>query len=221
MYMKPFTVPVDCQIPTISEIYHQYFSNIEYGYFVEVGAYDGRSWTNTGFLADIGWSGLYIEPVKTSADRCKENHKNNKVIVEQCAIGSNEEVKEIYLAEGLSTIDEYIKKAHELMYNQTNLIKENIQIVTLSSILKKHNICKNFELLVVDTEGYEKEVFDSFSFNEYRPKMIIVELCDVHHSYKIVPEAQAKAKMVRDYIENNHYHQIYLDSINTIYVDNE
>lgn len=215
--MKPFVVQDDCQIPTLADIYNTYFHNVDEGFFIEVGAYDGRSWTNTGFLADIGWTGIYIEPVQYHMEMCKANHKNNALIFEQCAIGNKTEYKDIYVAGGLSTFDEQTKNAHDVMFNQGELQKERIFIQPLSAILEKYEIHKDFELLVVDTEGYEKEVFDSFDIKEYRPKMIIVELCDVHPSFNDFPEAQHNAKLVRQHIISNGYKEIYLDAINTIF----
>jgi len=218
--MKSFTVQHDCQISNLGEIYHKYFANIECGSFVEVGAYDGRSWTNTGFLADIGWLGLYIEPIECHINICKQNHANNCVYFEQSAVGPIETTTEMYIAGGLSTIDQLVNTAHEKIFNTTITNKEIVNVQPLSNILKKYNFNKNFELLVVDTEGYEKEVFDSFSLNEYRPKMMIVELCDVHAGYNEYTELQNKAKLVRTHICNNNYKEIYVDAINTIFWDN-
>jgi len=218
--MKPFTVQHDCQIQNLSEIYNKYFANIDTGCFVEVGAYDGRSWTNTGFLADIGWLGLYIEPIESHLNLCKQNHANNCVYFEQSAIGPIEITTEMYIAGGLSTIDSQVNIAHEKLFNTIINQKQIVNVQPLDKILKKYNISKKFELLVVDTEGYEKEVFDSFSLVEYRPKMIIVELCDVHNGYDDYKELQNKAQLVRKHILNNNYQEIYIDAINTIFWDN-
>lgn len=80
------------QIPNLDSIYQKYFTRffgIPYqGFFVEVGAYDGESYSNTSGLADSGWNGLYIEPVFEYYNKCLIRHKNNSVKVINCAIGS-------------------------------------------------------------------------------------------------------------------------------------
>lgn len=216
--MKDFTVPSDCQVPNIKEVYNNYFSNIDVGFFVEVGAHDGRSSTNTGFLADVGWKGIYIEPVKSVMNRCKENHKDNNVIFEQVAIGRSETTLEIYTEDTLSTLDQEVCEAHKVMYpSYSYLEKELVSVKPLTSIFKKYNVMRNFELLVVDVEGYETEVFDSFDLEVYRPKMIIVELCDVHDGYLNYPSIQSRARQVREHILNSRYDQILVDTINTIF----
>lgn len=217
--MRPFTVSEDCQIPVLADVLTRHLTECDVGYFVEVGAFDGRSWTNTGFLADSGWNGLYIEPVAEYARRCRDNHRDNQVIIEQCAIGSEESTGDIWIAGGLSTLNETAKLAHERMYNAVNLEVQRTDILRLDTLLLKHNVDRNFELLVVDTEGYELEVFKSFSFNDYRPKLMIVELCDVHGGYNNYPLLQNNARLTRELILANDYIELYRDGINTIFKD--
>lgn len=218
--MSNFIVGNDCQITDLQIIYDKYFNNTNKGTFVEVGAYDGKSWSNTCFLADIGWKGIYIEPIKQYADSCAVNHINNNVIVENCAIGCIENTIPIYVREGLTTLVPEVNIAHDEMYKGT-YSTSFANVVNLETILKKHDIDLNFDLLVVDTEGYEYEVFQSFSLDEYRPKMIIVELCDVHKGYDNYPKLQQNAKLTRDFITDKGYHEIYRDCINTIFISEQ
>ena len=44
--------------------------------------------------------------------------------------------------------------------------------------MERLEVPKNFDLLVVDVEGKESEIFQTFELNEWKPKMIIVELED-------------------------------------------
>lgn len=55
--------PINCQIPHCAAIFEELFGLKRDGFFVEAGAYDGESFSNTSFLADIGWRGVYVEPV--------------------------------------------------------------------------------------------------------------------------------------------------------------
>ncbi len=84
-----YKLPPTCQVPKIDVIYEQYFGQRTDGCFVEVGAFDGEYSSNTSGLADIGWTGYYIEPVPEYCQRCRERHESNKnVTVSECAIGS-------------------------------------------------------------------------------------------------------------------------------------
>jgi hypothetical protein len=69
----------------LNRIYQEAFGFRSHGSFVEVGASDGESYSNTCGLADIGWEGIYVEPVKELAKKCRLRHRKNDVSVYNCA----------------------------------------------------------------------------------------------------------------------------------------
>jgi FkbM family methyltransferase len=71
--------------------------------FVEVGAFDGESWSNTCSLADYGWIGLYIEPIHKYAQLCHRRHSKNKVHIAEYAVGSSEGTADIYIGGAFTT----------------------------------------------------------------------------------------------------------------------
>ena len=56
------------------------FGYKENGTFVEIGAYDGESFSNTSGLADIGWTGHYVEPIPAFAAACAARHSANPAV---------------------------------------------------------------------------------------------------------------------------------------------
>ena len=77
-----------CQIPNLNEIYDKYLP--AKGMFVEVGAFDGMTYSNTWHLANDDWKGIYIEAHPDFANQCHDNHKGNNVEVITCACGATE-----------------------------------------------------------------------------------------------------------------------------------
>jgi FkbM family methyltransferase len=210
-----------CQIPVLYEFYARYFSKSD-GYFVEVGAYDGESWSNTSALADIGWQGLYIEPIAEYLDLCRARHSNNNVEFENVAVGFENTKSIIHVSQALSTLDLDTHRAHEKIFRLgVDSETRTVQTQRLEDILGRHSVPKAFDLLVVDVEGNEWEVFQSFSFDEYHPTMLIVELCDVHASYNHYPDLQNRARQTRQHILEHGYKEVYVDAINTIFVRSE
>ncbi|MCX8505445.1 MAG: hypothetical protein ORN98_02375, partial [Alphaproteobacteria bacterium] len=53
----------DCQIKDLAKHYENLFGKKDKGVFVEIGAFDGQEVSNTAGLADLGWRGVYVEPV--------------------------------------------------------------------------------------------------------------------------------------------------------------
>src|SRR6185436_6877972 len=68
-----------CQIPNLESIYKQYFSGPIF--FVEVGAFDGMTYSNTW---GMDWSGIYIEAHPDFAKQCKINNPDAIVVHSAC-----------------------------------------------------------------------------------------------------------------------------------------
>jgi hypothetical protein len=58
-----YSFPVDCQIPNFSFLAEQLFGIKEQGYLVEIGAFDGISFSNTSGFIIRNWESHLIEPV--------------------------------------------------------------------------------------------------------------------------------------------------------------
>jgi FkbM family methyltransferase len=221
-HLKVYNLSPTCQIPDLDEIYYKYFG-FRVGVFVEVGAFDGESVSNTSCLADCGWEGFYIEPVKKHYLECLERHQKNNVKVSNLAIGTEEGAQKIYSSGIVSTLDpehsEMLSYMEIFGYPQFSL--EECEQVRLDTYLNQNNIPKNFDLLVVDVEGRENDVFSSFDLNEWRPKMLIVELVDDHAHFQHNKNLINSCSNLRGYIKDNGYTEVFRDHINTIFVLND
>jgi FkbM family methyltransferase len=218
-----YKVTKDCQIKNLDKIYEKYFGYPSKGYFVEVGAYDGEFVSNTSFLADHGWNGLYIEPIYEFYLKCLKRHQKNEIIVANVSIGLDEGEKTIYKGETLTTLDENQMNIYkEIDWAQHISFSEEIcDQMRLDNLMKKLEVPKNFDLLVVDVEGKEHEVFQTFDLNIWKPKMMIVEIEDEHRSFQKYEKFIKNAKKLRNTIAKNNYTEIYRDEINTIFIMND
>lgn len=223
-----------CQIKNLGQIYEKIFGCTTTGTFVEVGAFDGEWFSNTNFLADLGWKGIYIEPHVESFKLCFNRHYynyNTEVIC--CAIGTEEKEIDIYKSFSTSAPDNNLAFSY-LTTSDTQQIeripqidwsshiffnKERCQQYTLERILTKYNVPKNFDILVVDVEGNEADVLNSFSISEWKPKMMIIELEDENPNFQKFPDFIEKCKKLRMEILGYGYVEIYRDDINTIFID--
>jgi len=62
------------ELPVLGGLYELMFGERRDGSFVEVGAFDGETYGNTACLADLGWRGVYVEPVAKACERCRARH---------------------------------------------------------------------------------------------------------------------------------------------------
>lgn len=221
--VEMYKIPKDCQIDNLDKIYLEYFGYPSSGYFVEVGAYDGEFVSNTSFLADLGWGGLYIEPIYEYYLKCLKRHDKNNVTVANVAIGLDEKEVTIYRGDTLTTLDkEQMMRYREIDWAQhINFNEEVCDQMRLDTLMEKLDVPKNFEILVVDVEGKESEIFQTFELDEWKPKMLIIELEDEHPSFQKYTDFISKVKELRNYIEEKGYVEIYKNQWNTVFVRNE
>lgn len=215
-----YNVSKTCQIQDLNSIYDEYFGNTFNGFFVEVGAYDGESFSNTSCLADAGWRGIYIEPVEEFYQKCLERHTNNDVSVVQCAIGETEKEIDIYINLGLTTTNKDMVNIYsEINWSvESSFEKRKCSQIRLETLLNMHSVQPKFEVLVVDVESNETSVFNSFDLKYWSPKMIIVELIDEHPTFQRY-DSQIKINQdLRNRILTFGYTEIYKDEINTVFV---
>lgn len=217
-----YRCPPTCQIPDLAERYRELFGGVKAdGTFVEVGAYDGETISNTSGLADLGWTGFYVEPVPRFAHACAERHAGNKkVLVANCAVGTKEGLVDLHVGEGLSTeLQEQVDVYAQIEWMAHVHKGERIRVpeFRLDRLLVEARIGPGFELLVVDVEGSEDAVFDSFSLDAWKPQVMIVELVDHHPDFESFERVIKRSSDLRKRIEQHGYREHYADEVNTIF----
>ena len=219
-----YTLSLTCQIPELDKIYSKYFGKDTNRVFVEVGAFDGESVSNTSCLADAGWRGFYIEPVKEHFEQCVKRHSNNsKIKVSNYAIGTKVGRLPVYCSGIVSTMDkdQATMVSSMSIFGHPQFTESECMQVRLDSYMQMADIPKNFDLLVVDVEGREEDVFKSFRLDLWKPKMMIVELIDDHEYFQENKSLVNSCKNLRSFIIDSGYTEIFHDHINTIFVNNE
>jgi len=209
-----------CQIPNLGFLYELFLGRQSDGVFVEVGAFDGISWSNTSCLAEVGWRGLLIEPVPEFAEQCRSRYAGNELIeVIQCAAGASDAQIKLMVGGSLTTASEALAAEYRDIEWSKSLAERMVSIevrqARLDDLLAERGIEPGFDVIVVDVEGFEAEVFAGFSIERWRPRMLIVELADTHPD--LVTTRGSDAVLSRS-ITSAGYDIVYKDSINTMFV---
>jgi FkbM family methyltransferase len=147
----------------------EFFGSAEEGIFVEVGANDPKSLSQTWFLEKMGWRGVLVEPLPDLAEALRRERPNSMVF--EAAVSAPEKTGEadFHVAGAFSSLDQNVKD-NAVEYGTVLRVK----VVTLDSILEEAKIRK-VDFLSVDTEGTEVDVFLGFDFGRYRPALVLVE----------------------------------------------
>jgi FkbM family methyltransferase len=217
-----YSFPVNCQIPNLSFLAEQLFGIKEQGYLVEIGAFDGISFSNTSGFIIRNWESHLIEPVPQFYTLLHDRYAHmSNVHLYNFAISSDNKDAIINVSGSLSSIEEKMTKEYANTYwAQKDITQENLVIKceTLENFLNSLEAPKNFDLLVVDVEGAEEKVFSTFFDSEFRPKVMIVELSDHHPDLSIKRIEHFKLGIK---ILDAGYSICYKDSINTVFVQSE
>lgn len=218
--MKPSEIPYDvepsCQVGNLSSLYMQYFG-YRIGSFVEVGAYDGKSWSATSCLAKAGWRGLMIEPIPAFAERCRKNHANNPnvEVIESCC-GEYDGTVTIFCNTALSTTSrQMIADYKQVAWARASTARPiKVAMARLSTLLKDRNWPSLFDVLVVDTEGTELDVLKGLDWSRWRPTMAIIECCEKHKDTILASRAPA----INDWMEHQGYAKVQSGTIDSVFV---
>lgn len=213
----------NCQVQGLINIYRGIFGYRNYGNFLDIGALDGLSYSNTYGLALAGWKGIMLEPVEKFYSVCKDYYKDYpNIVVLNYAAGDKHEIKNIYTGNhACSTMSHEFKSLVENTGYGKDFYKdfEICEVITLDSLLDSFYVMKAFfkgplDVVSIDVEGYELEVLKGFSIDIWKPKMVIIE----SHEYTTTGDRPVLAPQINEYFKKNDYIKIYSDDINSIFI---
>ena len=192
------------------------------GQFLEIGAYDGETNSKTCHLADLGWEGVYVEPIAEFAAKCANRHQNNQVVIEQVAIGTHNHTGIIYkdgLASTLQPEQKDFQVAAASHHDKLNFHfqEEKVSIWSWDSLCEKHLQSRPFDLFVIDVEGSEMDILQQIDFSAFRPAIIICEI--FRQQWDFVSEQMIKAGIqVEQMLSTQGYYPWVIDAHNTAFV---
>jgi FkbM family methyltransferase len=140
------------------------------GFYVEVGANEAVERSQTWHLEQLGWAGILIEPQPNLAAALVVARKA-KVFAVACSSPENAgRSLPLHVDGPLSGLN------RERMAPGAQPARViHVPVRTLDSLLEEAEAPEPFDLLSVDVEGHEVEVFRGFDFRRWRPSLIMAE----------------------------------------------
>lgn len=153
---------------------------IKKGKFIDIGANDGTTLSNTRALAELGWSGVLIEPSTTAYDKAVKLYSDNKfVTVYNCAIGKENKHITLYesgehLGKGDTSLLSTIVK-DELSRWKGETFTEKVAMCYDWNYFLEQSETKEFDFISMDIEGMELEVLPQMDLNALKVSLFCVE----------------------------------------------
>jgi FkbM family methyltransferase len=146
------------------------------GFYVDIGAYHPKLFSNTYLFYKKGWMGVCVEPNLSMGGIFKFARPND--IFLNCGVGIDRSAMEYFEFNdsAANTFSSVQAHKNEKEAGRKLLSKRQIETKTLKDILDQYVPKKQgIDLLSVDVEGLDEEVLRSGDWKRYRPKVVICE----------------------------------------------
>lgn len=167
------------------QIIEKYFENQPKGTLVDIGANDGKTFSNSLGMIEKGWDAVCVEPTNEAFRRLNNLHQERKnVICVNCAI-TEKQGEDVILVNGshydndTGLLSVVLGENHDVnspipqdVYNWQRY--EKIKTESFDTLAEKFNL-KVIDLILIDAEGYDYKILQQIDLFKYDVKMVIVE----------------------------------------------
>jgi FkbM family methyltransferase len=152
------------------------------GFFVEAGAHDGFTQSNTYWLERFrGWRGLLVEPMPELAAEARLSRP--AAVVVQCALVSSEDSRTT-LRMRFGDLMSMVEGARDSSWPELGTVlgwrdprELEVDARTLSSLLDEVD-APEVDLLSLDVEGFEGPALRGLDLDRHAPRYVLVEIHD-------------------------------------------
>lgn len=163
-------------------VHEQFFKSKREGMFLDIGAHDGMSFSNTYFFEkELAWKGICVEPLPHLFKKLEECR--NCICINACIASVESSLPFLHVDgcdEMLSGLwSTYDPRALQTVMNDIADFGGELKIiqvpcVRLDSVLKRYGV-NHIDFLSLDTEGNELEILKTIDFSAVTIDVITVE----------------------------------------------
>lgn len=161
---------------SLQDLFALYCHPVGQGFFVEFGASDGQTISNTLMLEkEMGWTGIISEPAQVF--RSSLESQRSCSIDFRCVTSRSGEVA---LFEEHTNPDNSRILTSDLGGRRASSAKVyEVETVSLEDLLKQHHSPKQINFLSIDTEGSEFDILANFDFASFK-----IEALSIEHNFR-------------------------------------
>jgi FkbM family methyltransferase len=159
--------------------------------FIEIGANDGVQHDHLAeMIRTRHWRGLMVEPVPYVFERLRANYGDlGRVELENAAVADgdgtvrfyhlreaedHESLPDWYDAIGSLSREAVAAHGDHIPDIDERIVQIEVPALTFESLCAKHGI-DDFDLLLVDAEGYDREILNQVDLDRWRPRLLVYE----------------------------------------------
>ena len=192
------------------------------GYYIDVGAYTGLSFSNTYFLEQMGWRGILIEPVEANCAEAIAARPNSRVIRAACCRPQDRGTVTFTQTEGnlvLSYLRADAEHTERCLREGATLVEIEVPAKTVDEIILEEkqnpycdvspwvpNVGWRIDLVSIDVEGVEMDVLEGFNLERFKPGVLVIE------------NERASGSAIEPYLRDRGYIKCHRQIINDFYV---
>lgn len=155
------------------------FQGVTDGYFVDIGANDGVTYSNTYYFEKRGWKGLCIEPIPEVFEKLRANRNCECLwgVLSSKQAPFAELLHVVGYSEMLSgVVDAYETQHAERVKRELREYGGKAEVVKVPNYLFNEVVAQtHIDYVSIDVEGSEYDILKSIDFKKYTVKVISVE----------------------------------------------
>lgn len=157
-------------------VLYRIFEKQKSGFYVDIGAYHPKRFSNTYFFYKRGWRGINIEP-NPEAIKLFKKYRVGDINLEMGVSDQEGELTYFMFDDpALNSFDKNLTEKRAINTNYQIIAEKKIKVIRLDAILADY-LPKdiNIDFMSIDVEGYDWNVLKSNNWDLYRPKCLLVE----------------------------------------------
>jgi FkbM family methyltransferase len=160
-------------------------------FFVEIGSNDGEQHDHLRpFILGRAWRGIMVEPVPHVFERLQRNYGAiGRVTLENAAIADRDGTIPFFYPvpepdltglpdwyDGIGSLarEAVVGHARHIPDIEARVVRDEVECLTYASLCARHGIAR-VDLLVIDTEGHDREILRTLDLSGERPRLIVYE----------------------------------------------
>jgi FkbM family methyltransferase len=149
----------------------------ERGVFLEAGANDGYTWSNTYYLERFkGWTGVLVEGIPALSEEC--DRLRTRSVVHNCALvppGYHEQKVTMTYSDLRSLISGSEPNMEQLALQDGGTYEVEVPARTLDDVLRSSGV-QGIDFISLDLEGFEAAALRGLDLELHRPQWLLIEV---------------------------------------------